>query len=115
MAVHARVNPREVMDLRGALAKIFEGGGTRRTRRVVLQIVVVVEEVDARDRRLGDLVKHVGARAAQTDDGNPFAHQLLRHLARSEEHTSELQSLMRISYAVFCLNKTTPNTIHKKT
>src|SRR3546814_9799350 len=26
-------------------------------------------------------------------------------LNRSEEHTSELQSLMRISYAVFCLNK----------
>src|SRR3546814_9280855 len=30
-----------------------------------------------------------------------------RHLARSEEHTSELQSLMRISYAVFCLKKKT--------
>src|SRR3546814_7190802 len=29
---------------------------------------------------------------------------------RSEEHTSELQSLMRISYAVFCLTKTTTNT-----
>src|SRR3546814_6473736 len=28
-----------------------------------------------------------------------------RHVARSEEHTSELQSLMRISYAVFCLKK----------
>src|SRR3546814_1910119 len=28
-----------------------------------------------------------------------------RRLARSEEHTSELQSLMRISYAVFCLKK----------
>src|SRR3546814_4121441 len=28
-----------------------------------------------------------------------------RHLFRSEEHTSELQSLMRISYAVFCLKK----------
>src|SRR3546814_7175112 len=27
-------------------------------------------------------------------------------LTRSEEHTSELQSLMRISYAVFCLKKT---------
>src|SRR3546814_5588295 len=27
------------------------------------------------------------------------------HLNRSEEHTSELQSLMRISYAVFCLKK----------
>src|SRR3546814_10594054 len=28
-------------------------------------------------------------------------------IVRSEEHTSELQSLMRISYAVFCLKKTT--------
>src|SRR3546814_1308554 len=30
--------------------------------------------------------------------------------ARSEEHTSELQSLMRISYAVFCLKKQTNHT-----
>src|SRR3546814_2156693 len=30
--------------------------------------------------------------------------------ARSEEHTSELQSLMRISYAVFCLKKNKQNT-----
>src|SRR3546814_7907799 len=30
--------------------------------------------------------------------------------ARSEEHTSELQSLMRISYAVFCLKKKTTHT-----
>src|SRR3546814_4853223 len=30
----------------------------------------------------------------------------LRHARRSEEHTSELQSLMRISYAVFSLKKT---------
>src|SRR3546814_6355365 len=34
-------------------------------------------------------------------------------LVRSEEHTSELQSLMRISYAVFCLKKKkNTNTIH---
>src|SRR3546814_7828988 len=32
-------------------------------------------------------------------------------IARSEEHTSELQSLMRISYAVFCLKK--KNNTHK--
>src|SRR3546814_4786120 len=32
---------------------------------------------------------------------------------RSEEHTSELQSLMRISYAVFCLKKNKP--IHERT
>src|SRR3546814_2634576 len=31
---------------------------------------------------------------------------------RSEEHTSELQSLMRISYAVFCLKKKKNNTNH---
>src|SRR3546814_15784020 len=40
----------------------------------------------------------------------PQAHQLVtaareRIAPRSEEHTSELQSLMRISYAVFCLKK----------
>src|SRR3546814_2422767 len=34
---------------------------------------------------------------------------------RSEEHTSELQSLMRISYAVFCLKKKRQNYIKKMT
>src|SRR3546814_1529348 len=33
-----------------------------------------------------------------------FIHELT-HIKRSEEHTSELQSLMRISYAVFCLKQ----------
>src|SRR3546814_5748034 len=32
-------------------------------------------------------------------------------IARSEEHTSELQSLMRISYAVFCLKKNTSTSL----
>src|SRR3546814_10554470 len=43
--------------------------------------------------------------------------KLIERVGRSEEHTSELQSLMRISYAVFCLKKkkdiqqtTDPNT-----
>src|SRR3546814_9094710 len=35
-----------------------------------------------------------------------FTGQEWRVLDRSEEHTSELQSLLRISYAVFCLKKT---------
>src|SRR3546814_3161009 len=35
-------------------------------------------------------------------------------LARSEEHTSELQSLMRISYAVFCLKKKRTYTYHEQ-
>src|SRR3546814_9104493 len=37
----------------------------------------------------------------------------MAELDRSEEHTSELQSLMRISYAVFCLKKKTPNTANQ--
>src|SRR3546814_3049135 len=43
------------------------------------------------------------ARLGALDQRDPF----LEHLdgRRSEEHTSELQSLMRISYAVFCLKK----------
>src|SRR3546814_6747229 len=47
---------------------------------------------------------------AGTGLANPYAmiestRMLIEWLGRSEEHTSELQSLMRISYAVFCLKK----------
>src|SRR3546814_4290131 len=41
---------------------------------------------------------------------DPTGIVLLTAPIRSEEHTSELQSLMRISYAVFCLKKKTPPT-----
>src|SRR3546814_5603762 len=54
-------------------------------------------------RRVGSLAKHLldapgGPRESGAGDVGE---------ARSEEHTSELQSLMRISYAVFCLQKQT--------
>src|SRR3546814_5497998 len=39
--------------------------------------------------------------------GDPRPRQALERAPRSEEHTSELQSLMRNSYPVFCLNNTT--------
>src|SRR3546814_6542849 len=50
----------------------------------------------------------IGGVAAIRDVRHPVsvARSLLREIpVRSEEHTSELQSLMRISYAVFCLKK----------
>src|SRR3546814_6816502 len=40
-------------------------------------------------------------------------YNFLSILNRSEEHTSELQSLMRISYAVFCLKKKKNSTTHR--
>src|SRR3546814_3111291 len=40
-------------------------------------------------------------------DGTDWFYTLVRDPRRSEEHTSELQSLMRTSYAVFCLKKKT--------
>src|SRR3546814_4249585 len=53
-------------------------------------------------------------RGCRLSDGNAILPLMtLNRNSRSEEHTSELQSLMRISYAVFCLKKKNQNT--KKT
>src|SRR3546814_10868608 len=48
--------------------------------------------------------------AARDPKGRKTIYDLLPKGLRSEEHTSELQSLMRISYAVFCLKKKKNNT-----
>src|SRR3546814_10351085 len=58
---------------------------------------------------LGQFARDDGPLGAGVDEEGkgplPLDHHLHRHPPRSEEHTSELQSLMRISYAVFCLKK----------
>src|SRR3546814_5531924 len=58
---------------------------------------IELEQLSAADLALVDPRLDISIKAALTPE------------ARSEEHTSELQSLMRISYAVFCLQKTTTN------
>src|SRR3546814_6095987 len=61
--------------------------------------------------QFGDEFGDVHARRALIDEHRAQRHAFLRAelgergVGRSEEHTSELQSLMRISYAVFCLEK----------
>src|SRR3546814_2652459 len=61
-------------------------------------------------------VQHAFAAEAETDRGGAaFVRFVERFQQRSEEHTSELQSLMRISYAVFCLKKKNQKNTHKKT
>src|SRR3546814_2752984 len=52
----------------------------------------------------GNVVRLAGTALNITNDRHV---ERERRIARSEEHTSELQSLMRISYAVFCLKKNT--------
>src|SRR3546814_1388782 len=56
----------------------------------------------------GNRTAGVGVQFADTPEGDTVKGRIETLLAgalRSEEHTSELQSLMRISYAVFCLKK----------
>src|SRR3546814_3282892 len=62
------------------------------------QIVEIGIALLALGERIG-----LGKTAAQIPGGRQFVGDL--HRGRSEEHTSELQSLMRISYAVFCLKQ----------
>src|SRR3546814_5038829 len=83
-----------------------------RSTRAIEQFITLQQEGVSPERALESVeVEPAAAR---------FVRQTLQtalHAPRSEEHTSELQSLMRISYAVFCLNKktsTTPNHHHSK-
>src|SRR3546814_10539171 len=71
-------------------------------------------ETIADDHRAAHGPRHIGAGAvedrAEEQQRRPRRHVGddrfdLERIDRSEEHTSELQSLMRISYAVFCLKK----------
>src|SRR3546814_18263776 len=72
---------------------------------------------DADDAPLDQRVIHAVADILDAPDGllwlrrgasfEPAAYWNRPPVERSEEHTSELQSLMRISYAVFCLKKKT--------
>src|SRR3546814_5595430 len=56
-------------------------------------------------RELAEGLDYVGVLAVELFDCGD--HVLVNEMARSEENTSELQSLMRISYAVFCLKTKT--------
>src|SRR3546814_6468177 len=83
----------DVGALLAALALGFEERGLRTLKGEVNR----VERVDRRQQRAAGIARR--HEVARVDLAVRDA------AARSEEHTSELQSLMRISYAVFCLKK----------
>src|SRR3546814_2270199 len=87
-------------------------GGVVRARNIAKRLDADLAIVDKRRERAGvsevmNIIGEVeGRRCILVDDIVDSAGTL-----RSEEHTSELQSLMRISYAVFCLKKKTKTRI----
>src|SRR3546814_9612740 len=73
---------------------------------------VLVRHADGRSQGRTRQAEFVYRRARVSVEG-PASHVFIRG-RRSEEHTSELQSLMRLSYAVFCLKKKTGHLCYYK-
>src|SRR3546814_5047080 len=94
-------------------ARLFNGLREQRVLVPYLSSRKSFEDAQELITRFGDDAGFQAAALADRsrDVGNHihFCHwrQIERLIIRSEEHTSELQSLMRISYAVFCLKKKT--------
>src|SRR3546814_4967472 len=105
--VEQQIRPWDVLDFR-VLQALFE---VQRERYVPapmqgmafsdVELPLIINAVDTRETMLTPKVE---ARLAQELQLKP-TDCVLEIGTRSEEHTSELQSLMRISYAVFCLKK----------
>src|SRR3546814_5855312 len=87
--------------------------GAQRHRRPMQHAVLDMDVVDTRTVAADFFSRRITQRGAVADvviDAETVRRKLRneagqRLRGRSEEHTSELQSLMRISYAVFCLKK----------
>src|SRR3546814_2543603 len=95
------------LDLEVAAAQVFEGAvgaPAHQVARAVHPLAWFAERIG--DKSVGGKVGTIVVSAGESGAGHV---QLPDDSHRSEEHTSELQSLMRISYAVFCLktNKST--------
>src|SRR3546814_3938189 len=98
-----RVEAAGVLDVEAALAAVFRRRPQRALERVA-DAAVAAERVGDGDARDGGGRVFQGHNVSRfRPDGDP---------GRSEEHTSELQSLMRISYAVFCLKKKKTTATH---
>src|SRR3546814_5129952 len=109
-----------------------EGSADRIAGGIVHSFHKVADQLDAEaDKaalKVKDLIRDADGSeilTAELEEAQTFCHSLdeardavacMRDYAaqRSEEHTSELQSLMRISYAVFCLKKKTEATTYQK-
>src|SRR3546814_10191709 len=83
---------------------------TGKNEGLVFGVVTGVQPREIRDQcarpsSASDDAKLNDAKLKSSETANLKLFSFIRSRCRSEEHTSELQSLMRISYAVFCLKK----------
>src|SRR3546814_9985719 len=106
----------EIANIDGAFAHLFRQGTSRTGveiqfdsdfRHVLLELgecilKIAENETVGGDHQLAGQGRMVGISLGHF--GDQLVHSC-QNMGRSEEHTSELQSLMRISYAVFCLKK----------
>src|SRR3546814_4432094 len=97
------------------LFRSSENGGEDRVRVVMLLAGPKIAKCAQEPGALGHLDQEFGDPHARKQGVEPAIESLRLGWSdrRSEEHTSELQSLMRISYAVFCLKKKTVHTKNK--
>src|SRR3546814_4458387 len=80
-------------------------GGAQQLRRGRVLAAQPGEQTESAIEAADDVAEGQHLAAAVRMDFNVLRKQRCKRCGRSEEHTSELQSLMRISYAVFCLKK----------
>src|SRR3546814_1018968 len=102
-----RIGRMRAQELRGQLGVAVERFPLRGERDAVALAVEILAAILAADRRIGDakrIGEPVGARRFGGATGRATRRRRRRVAVagRSEEHTSELQSLLRISYAVLC-------------
>src|SRR3546814_3351343 len=82
------------------------GGAPLTTEWGLVDVEIRVSDACEPSDRLVDQCEDIGAnQKCRLDSESVDGVQTFLNGVRSEEHTSELQSLMRISYAVFCLKK----------
>src|SRR3546814_4744372 len=109
--LRARGNPFGTVRVIGSTAERLEGRAMNaddmkvETFACVFDAIADTPEEATELRTRADLMRGITARVKSWDVPLGEAAKRLGLTPRSEEHTSELQSLMRISYAVFCLKK----------
>src|SRR3546814_5306068 len=98
------VHPRQFQRARLGLEQVQRGDAGATLQQLHRQVAPAGAEVGGVAAQVGGQV--FGQQRGRGVDAIPGEDP---RAARSEEHTAELQSLMRISYAVFCLKKNTYN------